>query len=402
MILINRPNIFRDIHCKNVDKFKEYVIGRLEIAMKWIRREYRIKKFYCDESGNTGNNYLDDKDPFFVLGGWLGEDIENDIELQEFLGSGELKANKLLKSVAGRKKVLKILKYLFKRRYIPFLAIVHKKYAIAARIEDVLLDPEYNDCVPSRITYDEAEVPKKMLADMLFYLDDEVLEEFAIAYKNIDVCAMKKCIKNMCNNLDRLKWKEFKYVISNSLKRISENLTDEKDYKKKQAPNYFSANTLMLILNQYAEKEKINIHFIHDIQKEYSASLLEMVELKVKKRDDMVRYGHKKYHVFFNNIDSFEFKDSKEKVGLQCADLLVGTTNYVLKKLLANCELDDIDRELVGIIFKNIILFNGRQRHFMIENQTGSRIMNDAIKVAKISKWYILPRCLLGMLKNSH
>lgn len=40
-------------------------------------------KFFCDESGNTGSNFLDEKDPFFVLGVWL--DKCNNISNGEFI-----------------------------------------------------------------------------------------------------------------------------------------------------------------------------------------------------------------------------------------------------------------------------------------------------------------------------
>ncbi|WP_440604609.1 DUF3800 domain-containing protein [Bacillus sp. GB_SG_008] len=50
---------------------------------------------YCDESGNSGGNYLDPQQPFYILAGWFVERnlkylAENRITIDIIEGGGEI------------------------------------------------------------------------------------------------------------------------------------------------------------------------------------------------------------------------------------------------------------------------------------------------------------------------
>jgi len=83
---------------------------------------------YCDESGNTGTNFLDLDQPLYVISGWM---IERNISYrardkvislmeENFPQMKELKGSKLLKSSKGRHFCSNFLKEMGQLGCVPF------------------------------------------------------------------------------------------------------------------------------------------------------------------------------------------------------------------------------------------------------------------------------------------
>lgn len=115
-----------------------------------IRVGYDI---YCDESGNTGTNFFDDKQPIYVISGWLIERnnsyriksfIEN-IRKAKFPQSEELKGAKLLKNPKGRNFCVELIREMGSKGATPFFIIAEKRFCIAAKIVEAFFDPYYNE-----------------------------------------------------------------------------------------------------------------------------------------------------------------------------------------------------------------------------------------------------------------
>ncbi|WFD11325.1 DUF3800 domain-containing protein [Tepidibacter hydrothermalis] len=340
-------------------------------------------KFFCDESGNTGNNFLDEKDPFFVLGGWLDKcnnssNIEFIDDIACILESAhEIKSTKLIKSSRGRRKIKSVIECMVRYDYLPFFSIVHKKFAIAARVVDVLLDPEYNNMVSRKITYNEDALPVKKYAEIIYKLSDYVLSNFAEAYRYLDYNLMCQSIELISKELKEINEIDLSNKVFNSKILISDNLNDEIGLEKNQAPNIFSLYTLFQILDNYGTRERLSIDFIHDNQKEYRDNMNNISNLFFNDRNDKIRYAFKQRKIFFNSIKSLSFEDSKNNTLIQCADITVGTVNYILKKLIFNKSLDNIDRELLTTLKPYIISWGNPQlTHFMIAEETFQKWMN--------------------------
>jgi Protein of unknown function (DUF3800) len=102
-----------------------------------------IQQIYCDESGFTGNNLLDQRDPFFAYAtvavcheeanGFI-ENIIQDYRIQ----GGELKFGKLIKHSKGREAILKVIK-----NFSPYakVAIYNKKYSLGCKFYEYIFDP---------------------------------------------------------------------------------------------------------------------------------------------------------------------------------------------------------------------------------------------------------------------
>lgn len=91
--------------------------------------------FYCDKSGNSGSNYLDANQPFFILSGWLiPEKVINDIDIVESFKKIIFIKGNLDYKIRNYSKIDKILDKFFKLGCLPVSIILEKKFAIAAKI----------------------------------------------------------------------------------------------------------------------------------------------------------------------------------------------------------------------------------------------------------------------------
>ncbi len=165
---------------------------------------------YFDESGNTGTNYLDVRQPYFVYGGWLIEKEKED-EICEsveriFCGSRakELKSKKGLK-YEKVKELFSIL--IFEFNAIPVFGVADKRYMVAAKIIETFFDHWYNPNVNGYLTY-KTEL-KKALADSVSKNDSLLV-------------AFSKIIHNGTIELEEMR--SIKVALSNHFK--NENLLD--------------------------------------------------------------------------------------------------------------------------------------------------------------------------------
>ena len=107
---------------------------------------------YFDESGNTGSNWIDAQQPYFVYGGWLIKDDKKKdaVSLLSECFSDSKAAELKSKTIWDRKKD-KLIDFINgmvdKVGAIPCFAIADKKYMIAAKIVETFFDCKYNPYV---------------------------------------------------------------------------------------------------------------------------------------------------------------------------------------------------------------------------------------------------------------
>lgn len=151
-------------------------------------------ELYFDESGNTGTNYLDNKQPYFVYGGWLIK-YENSKEIckriqQIFCESKarELKAKNKL-NYGKIKELFDMMMFDFGA--MPVFGVADKKYMVAAKIIETFFDHMYNPNVNGCLTF-KTEL-KKALADSISSNDDLLIEFSRIIHDGtLELEAMRK------------------------------------------------------------------------------------------------------------------------------------------------------------------------------------------------------------------
>jgi hypothetical protein len=102
-----------------------------------------IQEIYCDESGFTGNDLLDQGSTFFAYASVAinheeATEYVNNIIQKYKLQGGELKGRNLLKYPKGQKVISEILRN-FKDRIK--VAVYHKKFNLACKFYEYIFEP---------------------------------------------------------------------------------------------------------------------------------------------------------------------------------------------------------------------------------------------------------------------
>ena len=102
-----------------------------------------MKRVFFDESGNTGQNLLDESDPIFVLASCSfdpSQEQEAFSQLQNFKGP-ELKFSRLRKTPGGQRAVLAFLNSASVTTTTTAAVVFHKPYMVVTKYCDLVLEP---------------------------------------------------------------------------------------------------------------------------------------------------------------------------------------------------------------------------------------------------------------------
>lgn len=106
-----------------------------------------MKRVFFDESGNTGQNLLDEADPIFVLSSCSfdpSQEQEAFTHLQAFKGP-ELKFSRLRKTPAGQRAVLAFLRSEAVNSTTAAAVVFHKPFMVVTKYCDLILEPSMRD-----------------------------------------------------------------------------------------------------------------------------------------------------------------------------------------------------------------------------------------------------------------
>ncbi len=182
---------------------------------------------YCDESGNTGSNYLDINQPFYVLSGWMVERnlsyrAKNKVEFlkeQSYPQAQELKGSKLLKNNRGRRFCTELIYgEMGKANCTPFFIVAEKRFAIAAKMVESFLDPEYNHNIKPSFSWMNAQ--KKKIAQIIYNISEGSIEKYAAAHSNPSLSYIEESHLQLLKEMDKNGFKQLVYA----LKGVSGNL----------------------------------------------------------------------------------------------------------------------------------------------------------------------------------
>lgn len=352
------------------------------------------KTFFCDEAGNSGSNYLDASQPFYVTGGWLVpntlKDDQNFInKIKQLLNKeGELHAKNIVRSPKGRFKLKEIIQTLMlDYGFLPFICLAEKKYAIAAKIIETLLDPMYNDLVDVGITYDSLDKSKMYYADKIYNLDENMLESFAHSYRNGDVHLMEECISLISKQLYDIKEFELSKQIYASLEYIEENITGDyyiannSENKVMGSLNLPMFVVIMNMLEMYGAMQQCEINIVHDDIQEFRNGY--MYYFNLMKRDEQSNYINVRYEVIptcFEHIKFLDFNDSTKNIFVQCADVLVCSVNRCICEFNKGKTMDKSTLELWDTVTPILFCWEEpKLSHFMVSGDVTIKIFESKL-----------------------
>jgi hypothetical protein len=302
---------------------------------------------YCDESGNTGGNYIDPTQLFYVLAGWWTyEDndakvtaIVNEILQKHISGSAEIKGAALVKTKKGQESILYLIKQLGQARCVPIFFSAEKRYCVAAKIVETFLDPVYNKSVSYNF-WNDANL-KQDTADILYLLPDTTLNNFAVAYRHPDVDALLDALHSICDSLTKISHYDLADLISGSAKEMKEIVEAEigggevipgSAYPTLNMPAFLSFICTIEQVSRLAKIDEVSV--LHDEAKEFCETYQWVFKAwRDGKRHDVYLSNGTIIPLGFQFLKHLNFADSATTPMIQASDLLSSSLFYLLTSI---------------------------------------------------------------------
>lgn len=327
---------------------------------------------YCDESGNSGPNYLDAAQPFYVLGAWLVPDSGNEAawlavekaSKEISPQADELKSASVLRGERQKLRAVQLIKYLGQCGAIPLYLIAEKRFCVAGKIVETFLDPFYNPLLRNGITGDGE--TKKEIANQLYdRLPDDVLTRFAMAYRKPDAMGLGDALRAVASeSRDHLSLEMAEALLGSEeqIKEIAE--AETSNWLPGKLDATLNMPCLVSFLMMVEALGRVGLHrpirFVHDQQHAYEAGYKKIFELHkgmpklfAKMPGGEVPWGR------LEAIAEFETADSKTRLPIQAADMLAGVINHLMRLAISGAEPSNADLELAkltlpGLFFEEV------------------------------------------------
>lgn len=330
--------------------------------------------FYIDESGNTGTDWLNKEQPFFIYGGWLI--LDNNIKdlntyLSNFINkeqSTELKSNKVFKRLDGYKVFNAIFDtFINDFKAIPIFIVIDKEYMVAAKIVETFFDCEYNPKINTYLTHPVK--LKKALADCIVNSKD-ILIKFSSLLKNgtIDVQHLRDISIDLYNAFENANHPQVASTLidlsdENLMKMIKEFETITDGGKMKNRITLTPSTLIEMLKNveMISNTFKFKVNVVHDRLRGYSEVFDEIENIFFTEEDPFIYSNSDKIWLSnFPHIKSIIEQDSKNIPLIQASDLLCGFISKIFKKMNLMNELNDIEKDkmeqliLLGEVFNKM------------------------------------------------
>lgn len=307
-------------------------------------------ELYCDESGNSGGNYLDKEQPVYILAGWLIEKNQRwlaDSIIRGFLDkyypdSPELKGATALKSRPGQEMAYNLMLELGKVGCVPFYNIAEKKYCVAGKMVEAYMDSEHNDYILPVFSWMNG--VKKNIAQFIYDNSKGSIEKFAEAHNNPSVELLKEAHQLLIDEITENGEDKLAFVVSGASDYLP-SILEEETHSLNAYPNK-ALHTLNLpvfvnfiqMIERFAtqtqrckSKHKItNLKLIHDETKQFQETYPEVFSLyKRAERTEFVLENGATIIMGFKHLNKFEMRKSVETPMIQAADLLASSIGRV-------------------------------------------------------------------------
>lgn len=330
---------------------------------------------YVDEAGNSGINYLDSAQPFYITAAWLCEKhhvekIFNTVdEFNKKYSMKEIKGKNLMRNESQQFKSLDLHRGLLKSGALPFYTISHKSHSLALKFVEIFLDPFSNPSVswlPTSYFNKRRDiatllyriVPQTAWMNFLkSYKKDGKIEGW-IKIVNDSLLAIQKKSRS-------IKDKNLRINLIKSLISAKKNI--DEIYEQEIYTDLFGfSHSQWVSLNlpvfahllRYVEEyflhrnDDCHINIIHDETSTFSEILEYYVNI-FKKIDDMYIPidDNRPFLIGLEKVNSFKVCKSHEELPIQAADFLASSINKLCvsfhKKEKWNSSLEEIASDIL-------------------------------------------------------
>lgn len=309
-----------------------------------------MKKIYLDESGNTGADLLDSKQPTFVLSSndYSDEEASELIQCVKSDQGGEIKFSRLKKSGRGRRRLLEFIEQELINKDRVKTTVFHKKYMTLTKVVDILIENVahatgmdiyenglniamsnmHYHCMPTFCGEERFEIFLNSFVKMVREQTEESINEFYDSAENIQKNSIEK-----------------KYLLSLSPILISRDIIGDilkdNDYLSLDpaVPSLFNHCT------SWGDRFSEEFVIIHDSSKPIRAQL-DVFNAFMDKRVPYQEIGYdRRKFIFPLRSTDISFGDSENHHQIQISDLVASATAYVSNSI-ATDKHDDLSKSL--------------------------------------------------------
>jgi hypothetical protein len=327
--------------------------------------EYTV---YCDESGNDGPNYLNPAQPFYVLAGWIVPNhaiVDASVAIEMLRQTHCPTSNEVKFSNFRRRPwiVCEAMSRLGQIGLTPVYLVAEKRYCVAAKIVETLMDPMYNERLAMAFTGDL--LTKRELANTLYErLSGETLISFAKAYRNPTASGFEEILTRITSECKTTINPELSYLLEGSRPNLAEIARVEVDAVNSWGKEMGTINlpcliTFLMMIEELGRTHNLQIRrIVHDEHGAYQDGYLKAFEQhkgagnsdRIQIRGMVIPYGAVKM------VNELDFQPSLSQPLVQAADLLAGSIAHLSISLVNGRRLRDQEVELGGLVLPTLIL----------------------------------------------
>lgn len=324
---------------------------------------------YCDESGNSGPNYLDRQQPFYVLAGWVVPDSSSErawlaverVRQRISPQADELKSSSVLRGERQKREGAQLFYEFGQMGAVPLYLIAEKRYCVAGKIVETFLDPAFNPLLRNGITGDRE--TKQEIANLLYErLPETTLTRFAQAYRNPDADNLAEALRAIADASKEHLSPELADALLGSAGEI---VAIAKAEASTSQPGSVEASLNMPCLVSFLMMAealgRVGLHqpirFVHDRQHAYEEGYRKIFELHrgmprlfTALPGDEVPWGR------LEAVAEFETADSKQRLPIQAADALAGVINHLMRLAVSGAEPSEADIELARLTLPGLLV----------------------------------------------
>lgn len=293
---------------------------------------------YTDESGNTGHNLFDPRQPYFWTGTLLTHsDIDTTSWAQHESWTATLGVNELHGNELGIGRINKIaesvLSFLETQQAQFVFTQIEKRYHAAARFSFIILDSDYNKAVSPLHNFASA-FHRRMSLDIFAFLTYGEAKRFWSAYEICNLAEFVSILENLrlrifeCHPDERAR-----QLLLDALAYAVSNASDV--FRKKRAdqdsPNLLALDLLLGGIHKVTGEHSKVVMFRHDEQKQFGRAMSEQFDMAKNVR------GYAEPDTFMFRLERVErfvcpisLVPSHTSIGLQLIDLGIYLTSQYL------------------------------------------------------------------------
>jgi len=296
----------------------------------------QIQEIYCDESGFTGNNLLDEQTPFFAYSSVAVSNEEAKDYVQKIIKdyevqAGELKFQKLIRYSRGRQVITHVLTTFSDRAKV---TVHHKKYNLACKFYEYIFEPTIAS--KSSIFYD---LGFHQFISHLLYLHfqsksdyaEEIFKDFYELMKAKDNAGLaylfsSLSLPNISPALDTIR-----SFCVHQRDVINEELDSLKGTGTGKWILDLTHSSLFSLLGEWGQ-EFNQMEVFCDVSKPLQEQT-DIFQVMINRNEKLfVEFAGKQHAISFNLASIPQLVDSQSRPGIQVADVLAGAFAFTFRE----------------------------------------------------------------------